>query len=189
VIVEGIDSPDSSALLYSTVHGAGRVHGRKEAKRRFQRAEMDTWLHARGVVLIGGGLDESPMAYRRLPDVLAVHANMRSPAMWAAPASACIRVQHTLRPFAVVRRRSARESGWRQLVPNPPQCPTTVPAPATNPQMVWPLPPALHTHRHRGRLFSQRPKEDPTAPRAEKVGLLHQSSFFVVRRIPGHQKS
>ena len=37
---------------------------------------------------IGADLDESPMAYRRLPDVLAEHAGS-------------IRVLHTLRPFAV----------------------------------------------------------------------------------------
>jgi tRNA-splicing ligase RtcB len=35
----------------------------------------------------GGDVDESPMAYRRLPDVLAHHAGT-------------IRVLHTLRPFA-----------------------------------------------------------------------------------------
>jgi tRNA-splicing ligase RtcB (3'-phosphate/5'-hydroxy nucleic acid ligase) len=39
---------------------------------------MDSWLQARGVTLVGADLDESPMAYRRLPEVL-----------------------HTLRPFAV----------------------------------------------------------------------------------------
>jgi tRNA-splicing ligase RtcB len=89
VIIEGVEGPKSAALLYSTVHGAGRVHGRKEAKRRFQRTEMDDWLRARGVMLIGADLDESPMAYRRLPDVLAVHAPT-------------IKIQHTLRPFAVV---------------------------------------------------------------------------------------
>jgi tRNA-splicing ligase RtcB len=89
VIIEGVESPESAALLYSTVHGAGRLHGRKEAQRRFQRAEMDAWLRARGVTLIGADLDESPMAYRRLPDVLAAHAHT-------------IKVQHTLRPFAVV---------------------------------------------------------------------------------------
>jgi tRNA-splicing ligase RtcB len=89
VIIAGVEGPESAALLYSTVHGAGRVHGRKEAKRRFQRAEMDNWLSARGVMLIGADLDESPMAYRRLPDVLAVHGRT-------------IKVQHTLRPFAVV---------------------------------------------------------------------------------------
>jgi tRNA-splicing ligase RtcB len=89
VIVEGIDSPQARTALYSTVHGAGRLFGRNEAKRRFVRAEMDAWLQRRSVTLIGGDLDESPMAYRRLPDVLAEHAGT-------------IRVLHTLRPFAVV---------------------------------------------------------------------------------------
>ena len=35
VIVEGMDSEEAKASLYSTVHGAGRLFGRKEAKRRF----------------------------------------------------------------------------------------------------------------------------------------------------------
>jgi hypothetical protein len=39
VIIEGADSPEVRASLYSTVHGAGRPFGRKEAKRRFARAE------------------------------------------------------------------------------------------------------------------------------------------------------
>jgi tRNA-splicing ligase RtcB len=89
VIVEGVDSEESKASLYSTIHGAGRVFGRKEAKRRFARAEMDEWLKARQVTLIGADLDESPMAYRRLSDVLASHAGS-------------VKVQHRLRPFAVV---------------------------------------------------------------------------------------
>jgi tRNA-splicing ligase RtcB (3'-phosphate/5'-hydroxy nucleic acid ligase) len=88
-ILEGIESARSGQMLYSTVHGAGRLFGRKEAKRRFQRAEMDSWLRARGVMLIGADLDESPMAYRRLPEVLAEHAGT-------------INILHTLRPFAVV---------------------------------------------------------------------------------------
>ena len=50
---------------------------------------MDGWLQSRGVTLVGADLDESPMAYRRLPDVLAQHAGT-------------LRVLHTLRPFAVV---------------------------------------------------------------------------------------
>ncbi|MBX9847344.1 MAG: RtcB family protein [Xanthobacteraceae bacterium] len=89
VIVEGVDSEAARASLYSTVHGAGRLFGRKEAKRRFSRAEMDRWLQQRGVTLIGADLDESPMAYRRLPEVLAQHTGT-------------IRVLHTLKPFAVV---------------------------------------------------------------------------------------
>lgn len=88
VILEGVDGPEARAALYSTVHGAGRLFGRKEAKRRFTRQEMDGWLQARGVTLVGADLDESPMAYRRLPEVLAHHAGS-------------VRVLHTLRPFAV----------------------------------------------------------------------------------------
>ena len=53
VIVEGVDGPAARAALYSTVHGAGRVFGRKEAKRRFSHAEMDAWLRQRGVTLVG----------------------------------------------------------------------------------------------------------------------------------------
>ena len=89
VILMGVDGARSAASLYSTVHGAGRTFGRKEAKRRFARAEMDQWLRDRGVFLLGADLDESPMAYRRLPDVLAHHAGT-------------VRIEHTLRPFAVV---------------------------------------------------------------------------------------
>jgi len=89
VIIEGVESEEAKASLYSTIHGAGRLFGRKEAKRRFARAEMDSWLQSRGVTLIGADLDESPMAYRRLPEVLAAHAGS-------------VKVVHTLRPFAVV---------------------------------------------------------------------------------------
>lgn len=88
VILEGVESPEAAAALYSTVHGAGRVFGRREAIRRFTRAQMEAWLQERGVLLAGGGLDESPMAYRRLPDVLEEHAGT-------------VRVLHRLRPFAV----------------------------------------------------------------------------------------
>jgi hypothetical protein len=31
---------------------------------------MEDWVKEKGVVLRGGGLDESPHVYRRLPDVL-----------------------------------------------------------------------------------------------------------------------
>src|SRR5712664_913800 len=71
VILEGVDSEQSKASLYSTVHGAGRLFGRKEAKEAFTREEMDAWVRDKGVRLRGGDVDESPMAYRRLTDVLA----------------------------------------------------------------------------------------------------------------------
>ena len=87
VILEGVESAESARALYSTVHGAGRVVGRREAHRRFTRAQMEDWLRGRDVLLSGGDIDESPMAYRRLPEVLASHAGT-------------VRVLHRLRPFA-----------------------------------------------------------------------------------------
>src|SRR6266576_1480511 len=100
VIIEGVESPQARASLYSTVHGAGRLFGRKEAKRRFTREQMDRWLQDRGVTLIGADLDESPMAYRRLPEVIAQHAGT-------------VKVLHTLRPFAVVMAGTQELDPWK----------------------------------------------------------------------------
>jgi len=100
VIVEGVDSPEARASLYSTIHGAGRLFGRKEAKRRFTREQMDKWLQDRGVTLIGADLDESPMAYRRLPEVLGEHAGS-------------VKVLHTLRPFAVAMAGDGEFDPWK----------------------------------------------------------------------------
>ena len=49
---------------------------------------MDRWVHEAHVELRGGGVDESPHCYKRLPHVLAAHADS-------------IRVLHTLRPLGV----------------------------------------------------------------------------------------
>lgn len=100
VILEGVESLDSAAALYSTVHGAGRVFGRKEAKRRFSRDEMEEWLKRKKVYLIGGDLDESPMAYRRLPDVLGFHQTT-------------VRIVHTLTPFVVLMAGSGEVDPWK----------------------------------------------------------------------------
>ncbi|MGI9629135.1 MAG: RtcB family protein [Longimicrobiales bacterium] len=84
VILRGndVESPDQDLALKSTVHGAGRVMGRMEAKGKMNKhgrvtrpgkitqQAMDGWMKRKGVVLRGGDLDEAPQAYRRLPDVL-----------------------------------------------------------------------------------------------------------------------
>lgn len=88
VILEGIESEESKASLYSTVHGAGRVMGRRQAKKQIAREDMDRWIRDRDVELRGGDLDESPHAYRRLPEVLKYHEGT-------------IRVLHVLRPIGV----------------------------------------------------------------------------------------
>ncbi|HEV7910864.1 MAG TPA: RtcB family protein [Methylocella sp.] len=100
VILEGVECEEAKAALYSTVHGAGRLFGRKEALRTFAKPQMDSWLQERGVMLSGGGIDESPMAYRRLPKVLACHA-------------ASAKVLHTLRPFAVAMAGQAEFDPWK----------------------------------------------------------------------------
>lgn len=142
VILEGVESELSADALYSTVHGAGRVMSRTEARgkvkrrtvwgcgqrdcdgelpiqtekgedgsnpkcpkcgsktHRTQRQELvregkvswpmlREWVDGKGVILRGGGLDESPHAYRRLPDVLDAHAGT-------------VKVLRTLTPLIVV---------------------------------------------------------------------------------------
>ena len=49
VILEGVDSPEAKSSLYSTVHGAGRLFGRKEAKRRFTEGRWTPGCSERGV--------------------------------------------------------------------------------------------------------------------------------------------
>jgi tRNA-splicing ligase RtcB len=83
VFLRGTESDAGPNLLYSTVHGAGRVMGRMQArgkrakdgtwkrKPEVDRDEMEEWLARLGVIRRGGDLDEAPQAYRRLPDVLA----------------------------------------------------------------------------------------------------------------------
>ena len=108
VIVSGAMVDDAAvidlqrAALYSTVHGAGRVMSRTAAagKRNRKTGEilspgrvspgmMQRWVREKGVVLRGGGLDESPHVYRRLPEVLAAQGST-------------ITVEHVLKPLIVV---------------------------------------------------------------------------------------
>jgi tRNA-splicing ligase RtcB (3'-phosphate/5'-hydroxy nucleic acid ligase) len=101
VIIEGVENEWAAQSLYSTVHGAGRVMGRMEAKGKVDRKTgevkragkvtqpmMDEWVAREGVTLRGAGVDESPHCYKRLPEVLEEHAGM-------------IRVLHTLQPIGV----------------------------------------------------------------------------------------
>ena len=104
VILEGASagSDRQQAALFSTVHGAGRVMSRTEARGKIHRKSgkvlkpgkvtwemLRDWLSRRGVILKGGGLDEAPHAYRRLDEVLAAQGDT-------------VRVLHRLRPLVVV---------------------------------------------------------------------------------------
>jgi tRNA-splicing ligase RtcB (3'-phosphate/5'-hydroxy nucleic acid ligase) len=104
VIIEGAreEAEEQRAALFSTVHGAGRVMSRTEARGKinWKTKEIKSpgkvswemlheWVGRKGVILRGGGLDESPHAYRRLPDVLAAQGTT-------------VNVLHTLKPLIVV---------------------------------------------------------------------------------------
>ena len=100
VILQGIENDSAKHSLCSTVHGAGRVMVRMEAKGKTDRKTgevkrvgkvtqemMDGWLERGNVELRGAGSDESP-DYKRLPDVLAEHGDS-------------IKILHTLTPVGV----------------------------------------------------------------------------------------
>jgi tRNA-splicing ligase RtcB len=73
VILEGVEGGD--ALVHSTIHGAGRVMSRRQAKREVDWRDVRTRLRERGIELRGGAADEAPEAYKRLDEVLAYHAD------------------------------------------------------------------------------------------------------------------
>jgi tRNA-splicing ligase RtcB (3'-phosphate/5'-hydroxy nucleic acid ligase) len=101
VILEGVESEDSRLALYSTIHGAGRVLGRRDAAGVVDRKTGEVkrpgkvtreMMHARiaeaKVELRGAGVDESPHCYKRLNEVLAAH-------------EASVKILHTLTPVGV----------------------------------------------------------------------------------------
>jgi tRNA-splicing ligase RtcB len=103
VIVEGIDSEGSRKGLFSTVHGAGRVMSRTQARGKRKKIDGEWVTVTRGTVdfdkvkmamayqevdLRGGGADEAPQCYKRLTKVLEAHKGT-------------IRVLHALTPIGV----------------------------------------------------------------------------------------
>jgi tRNA-splicing ligase RtcB (3'-phosphate/5'-hydroxy nucleic acid ligase) len=99
--IEGVENADAKHSLYSTVHGAGRVMGRIDAKGKRDKQTggwkreprvtpemMREWITREGVELRGAGCDESPHCYKRLPEVLAEHVGS-------------IKILHTLKPIGV----------------------------------------------------------------------------------------
>ena len=67
-IVRGLGNEDS---LNSASHGAGRKHSRRKCKEKFTKSDIKHQLNMNGVTLIGGGVDEAPMAYKNIKKVMA----------------------------------------------------------------------------------------------------------------------
>ena len=67
-VVSGKGNPES---LNSASHGAGRAMSRKAANEKFNWKDVNRFLRERGVTLISAGLDEAPMAYKNIREVMA----------------------------------------------------------------------------------------------------------------------
>jgi tRNA-splicing ligase RtcB len=66
----------NAASLESASHGAGRRMGRRKAEQNIRPADRDMALKAAGVTLLGGGLDESPQAYKPIDRVIAAQSDL-----------------------------------------------------------------------------------------------------------------
>jgi tRNA-splicing ligase RtcB len=67
-IVRGLGNEES---LQSASHGAGRLLSRRKCKETFTRSAVKKALKAKEVTVIGGGIDEAPMAYKDINKVMA----------------------------------------------------------------------------------------------------------------------
>jgi tRNA-splicing ligase RtcB len=56
--------------LNSAAHGAGRAMSRRAALNSITRTARDRYLNERGVILLGGGLDEAPQAYKPIEQII-----------------------------------------------------------------------------------------------------------------------
>ena len=62
--------------LNSASHGAGRALSRRAALDSITKTGRDRYLKERGVVLLGGGLDEAPQAYKPIEQVIAAQSDL-----------------------------------------------------------------------------------------------------------------
>jgi tRNA-splicing ligase RtcB len=66
-VVSGKGNAES---LHSASHGAGRAMSRKAANEKFNWKDVKRFLREQGVTLISAGLDEVPMAYKNIREVM-----------------------------------------------------------------------------------------------------------------------
>ena len=66
-LVQGLGQGEA---IYSASHGAGRQLSRSKARKNLTEEEVEKVLKANGVMLLGGDLDEAPMAYKNIDEVM-----------------------------------------------------------------------------------------------------------------------
>ncbi len=72
-VIRGKGEP---AALSSASHGAGRAMSRKAAINSITKTARDQYLRERGITLLGGGLDESPQAYKPVEAILGAQSDL-----------------------------------------------------------------------------------------------------------------
>ena len=75
-VARGKGNADS---LNSASHGAGRVMSRHKARESFNWKMVKPYLEERGVKLISAGLDEVPMVYKNIEQVMAAQTDLVEP--------------------------------------------------------------------------------------------------------------
>lgn len=86
-IVRGKGNPDA---LWSSSHGAGRVMGRKQARRQLELADFQRAMHGITARVNKGTLDECPMAYKDIDEVMALQRDL-------------VEVVHRVRPIVNIK--------------------------------------------------------------------------------------
>lgn len=98
------------AALFSTVHGAGRVMGRMQAKGKWKNGrcvrpgaitvdDWREWMAPLGVELRGGDLDEAPQAYKRLHEVISAQGDTIEVEECLTPLIVCMAPARTFDPY------------------------------------------------------------------------------------------
>lgn len=72
-LVRGKGEPTA---IQSASHGAGRQMSRTQAKKEIATSDFKAILKDHNVTLIGAGLDEAPMAYKNIEDVMAAQQDL-----------------------------------------------------------------------------------------------------------------
>lgn len=105
-ILAGTEEADANHM-FSTVHGAGRVMGRMQAKGKWKKGKLvrsgrvsheDMARATRGVVVRGGDLDEAPQVYRKLDTVLSAQPGIEV-LETLTPLIVCMAPARTVDPF------------------------------------------------------------------------------------------
>jgi len=68
-----------AASLNSAAHGAGRRMSFTEAKEMFTWDVAQPFLRQRGITLLSAGLDEVPMAYKDIDEMMAAQSDLVQP--------------------------------------------------------------------------------------------------------------